>query len=120
METPHGRIEKSNHGRPNRFSEDYDESMEETIRPNRNNKSNRASQVFEEMRQHAKTPELHAIPTPPRSNAVPISQNFSHAGLVHEFLNLDDVNAEYVKMETGFDAMNFPHNQMPTISPSMS
>ncbi|GAB1317851.1 Metallothionein expression activator [Madurella fahalii] len=83
----------------NRFSEDYDESMEETIKPIRGNKpGNRNSGIFQELRQQAEA----MIQTPPRANTMPVG--LMNQGLsTPEFMNMRNISAEFVKIERAFD-----------------
>jgi len=87
--------------RPNRFSDDYDESMEETIKPMRGSRSNRNSGIFQDMRQQAEA----MVQTPPRANTMPMS--FTEQGLgTPGFMSMANVNAEFVKIENkGFDGL---------------
>jgi regulatory protein SWI5 len=99
METPHDRMMKHD-PRPNRFSDDYDESMEETIKPVRggHRSSQRNSGIFEDMRQQAE----NALQTPQRSNTMPIGYH-NPALSTPDFMNLTNLNTEFVKIENGFD-----------------
>lgn len=59
-DTPHGRLAKhpQPQPRPSRFAEDYDESMEETLKPVRGKRANNnVPNVFAEMRQQAEAME---------------------------------------------------------------
>ncbi|KAH8174798.1 C2H2 transcription factor Swi5 [Sarocladium implicatum] len=66
METPHDPISKLGK-RPSRFSEGYDESMEETLKPVRGRAAARPQSTFMEMRQQSEQ-QLHQI-TPSSSSA---------------------------------------------------
>jgi regulatory protein SWI5 len=83
----------------NRFSENYDESMEETIKPSRANKnSNRNSGVFQDLRQQAEG----MVQTPPRAGTIPMplmDQNHRSP----EFMNMRNVSDEFVKIERAFN-----------------
>lgn len=80
---------------PNRFSENYDESMEETIKPIRGNRAgNRNSGIFQEMRQHAEA----MVQTPPRANTMPVSL-ISQGLSTPEFMNMGNISAEFIKIE---------------------
>ncbi|KAK4222365.1 metallothionein expression activator [Podospora fimiseda] len=86
--------------RPSRFSDDYDESMEETIKPIRGNKSNnRASGIFQELRQQAEG--MMQTPPPPRGNTMPMSM-MDQVLPTPEFMNMNNVSAEFVKIEHGY------------------
>ncbi|KAK0610007.1 hypothetical protein B0T17DRAFT_593848 [Bombardia bombarda] len=111
MDTPHNRMikqeasqqqqqEQQQQQRPNRFSDDYDESMEETIKPMRGNRSsNRNSGIFQDMRQQAES----IMQTPPRANTMPM---FSNQVLsTPEFMNMSNMNAEFIKIEHGYDGL---------------
>ncbi|KAM7207870.1 metallothionein expression activator [Naviculisporaceae sp. PSN 640] len=104
METPHGRVkhEATPQQRPSRFSDDYDESMEETIKPIRGNRnSNRNSGIFQDLRQQA---EAELVQTPPRANTMPMA--FTEQGLrTPDFMNMTNLNDEFVKIEHGFDGL---------------
>ncbi|KAK5661570.1 hypothetical protein OQA88_9665 [Cercophora sp. LCS_1] len=117
METPHDRIMKHEPPpitqRPNRFSDDYDESMEETIKPMRGNQSNRNSGIFQDLRQQAEA----MVQTPKRANTMPIG--FPEQGLgTPGFMNMANVSAEFVKIENNFDGLNgFPSDLSSNASP---
>ncbi|RYP81165.1 hypothetical protein DL769_002113 [Monosporascus sp. CRB-8-3] len=85
--------------RPQRFSDDYDESVEETIKPSRNR---RTKTNFDEMRRLAENRPI--MPTPPRANTMPMSgayepSNAPSAGL----LSLNGGNDNSVQIQTQFD-----------------
>ncbi len=104
-DTPHDRTIKHSQ-QPQRFSEDYDESMEETIKPSRQAKS-RTKTNFDEMRQAAENRPV--MPTPPRANTVPMAGAFepSKATTPAGFQNISGVNdANGMSIQTQFD--NFP------------
>ncbi|KAG6011075.1 hypothetical protein E4U21_000106 [Claviceps maximensis] len=97
MDTPHDRAIKQE-GRLSRFSESYDESMEETIRPSRSNHSGQKAQsMFAEMRRRAE-----ALPTSPRTAT--ISEEFHNTQTQHpDFMSMQTVQNEFVEMEDGND-----------------
>ena len=106
IETPHDRIvkqEPATQPRPSRFADDYDESMEETIKPVRGSKSSRASGIFQDMRQQAEAlaqKSLMQTPAAPasRSNGM----GFVEAVLgTPGFMNMANISAEFVKIESG-------------------
>ncbi|KAM7221993.1 metallothionein expression activator [Rhypophila decipiens] len=105
LETPHDRMEKHDvtpQQRPNRFADDYDESMEETLKPIRGNRhSNRNSGIFQQLRQQA---EAELVRTPPRANTMPMA--FTEQGLrTPDFMNMTNLNDEFVKIEHGYDGL---------------
>ncbi|EPE05176.1 c2h2 transcription factor swi5 [Ophiostoma piceae UAMH 11346] len=92
-ETPLERMQ--NHpsaARLDRFSDEYDDSMEETLKPvrSRGHQSNRSSGVFDDLRQQA---EAMALATPQRSNMMqmPITPA--------DFIAMNGINAEFLKMQ---------------------
>jgi regulatory protein SWI5 len=97
METPHDPAAKQE-ARPNRFSDDYDESMEETIKPNRR-PNQRTQNVFEEMRRQAEAQA--AVPTPPRSNTMPNLMGMGSDG----FMDMNNFNTEFMKIQGGYGGM---------------
>lgn len=111
MGTPHPQMVKQDpqQQRPNRFSDDYDESMEETLKPIRGNRSNRNSGIFQDMRQQAEA----IVHTPQRANTMPMG--FTEQGLgTPGFMNMSNVSAEFIKIENGFEGI--PHNFGPELS----
>ncbi|KAK3997935.1 metallothionein expression activator [Cladorrhinum sp. PSN332] len=103
--------------RPSRFSDDYDESMEETIKPIRGNKANnRASGIFQELRQQA---EGMVQTPPPRANTMPMSM-MDQVLRTPEFMNMNNVSAEFVKIEHGYSSMGPGPLDMASGPPSMS
>lgn len=94
-----------------RFSDDYDESMEETIKPVRNHgsRSNRPSGVFDDMRHQA---EALTAPTHPNMMQMPLTPA--------DFMNMSNVNAEFMKIQSGsFAALAVPAD-MQHLSPPLS
>jgi regulatory protein SWI5 len=85
--------------RPSRFSDDYDESMEETIKAPRGNRSNRSSGIFMDMRQHAES----AMGTPQRAQTMPMGV------AVPDYMNMSNVNAEFLKIDGGYDGLPVVH-----------
>ncbi|CAK7202945.1 Metallothionein expression activator [Sporothrix eucalyptigena] len=112
-ETPLERMEK-HQGAPrlDRFSDNYDESMEETLKPQRRgHHSNRSSGVFDELRQQA---EAMALATPPPPNMIRMPMTPS------DFLSINNMNAEFVKMQNAnFVALPVPAD-MQHLSPPQS
>jgi regulatory protein SWI5 len=123
METPHDRMvkhERMEHVeqqmmRPTRFSDGYDESMEETIKPGRK-PNQRTQNVFEEMRRHA---EHGAVPTPSRSSTMPGGKMYDAMGLqTPDFMSMNNFNAEFLKIGGGYHALDDAN--VLTVSPDMS
>ncbi|KAK2593749.1 Metallothionein expression activator [Conoideocrella luteorostrata] len=106
METPHDRMVKQQ-ARMERFSDHYDESMEETIRPSRGNRSGQNAQsVFAEMRQHADSKA--AVPSPPRSSTIPDTKTFNSAQLQNQdFMSMNTLQNEFVKIEDQNGAVKY-------------
>ncbi|KAH8888509.1 hypothetical protein GQ53DRAFT_240704 [Thozetella sp. PMI_491] len=98
METPHDRMVKQEQQRPRRFADGYDESMEETLKPVRGNRSsNRNSAIFQEMRQQAEG----MVPASPGAMGFAPAPSMSTAN----FMNMNSVNAEFGKIENQFDGL---------------
>ncbi|KAM0277270.1 hypothetical protein ACHAQH_005929 [Verticillium albo-atrum] len=110
METPHDRIVKQQQpeqvSRPSRFSEGYDESMEETLKPVRNKSSSRAQNVFEEMRRRA---EESANPTPPQTSTMPEAQTFEAQVQTGDFISMDSFDSDYLGVSPGMSQDSTPH-----------
>lgn len=85
---------------PNRFSEGYDESMEETLKPVRNRTNNRNSGIFQDMRQQAES----MAHTPPRANGIPMALT-NEALKTPEFMNMRNISAEFRKIEREFGSI---------------
>ncbi|KAH6847646.1 hypothetical protein B0I37DRAFT_148729 [Chaetomium sp. MPI-CAGE-AT-0009] len=84
----------------NRFSEGYDESMEETLRPIRTKKNNRNSGIFQDLRQQAEA----MAHTPPRANTIPMA--IPNPGLqTPEFMNMRTISAELRRFERGYGSI---------------
>ncbi|KAL2168037.1 hypothetical protein VTG60DRAFT_513 [Thermothelomyces hinnuleus] len=95
---------------PNRFTEGYDESMEETLKPIRATKNNRNSGIFQDLRQQAEA----MAQTPPRTNSIPMA--LTAQGLrTPDFMNMRNISAEFKKIEREFAGMP----ASPTNAPSM-
>jgi regulatory protein SWI5 len=95
VDTPYDRMVK--HEQTNqRFLQNYDTSMEETIKPKSNQ---RARGVFDDMRKEV---EMHSEPSPPGSGNMPSSSTFDSAPMpTGNFLNMSNLNLEYMKHEDG-------------------
>lgn len=103
MDTPHDRVAKQE-ARPARFSEDYDDSMEETLKPTRTRGQPRAQDVFQEMRQQAQM--TSAVPSPPQSTLLPNSKTFNAMSIQSaDFMNMNSFKNEFMKMEA-FDTLS--------------
>lgn len=100
METPQDRVSKQE--RPARFSDDYDESMEETLKPNRRRPNQRAQDVFQEMRQQA---QRAAVPSPPRTAPLPNSKTFVQMQ-VPDYMNMNSFRDEFLKVGDDFTSMS--------------
>ncbi|KAL2261044.1 hypothetical protein VTK26DRAFT_4780 [Humicola hyalothermophila] len=98
LETPSIKQEPATLQPPlNRFSDGYDESMEETLKPVR---PNRNSGIFQELRQQSEA----MFQTPPRANTIPAG--FQSQGLTTpEFMNMSNISAEFMAIEDGFEGM---------------
>ncbi|KAG8669902.1 Metallothionein expression activator [Fusarium poae] len=102
---------------PNRFSDDYDESMEETIKPVRNRGGNRRVQtIFQDIRQHseqdmssqgqadsASESSFHALPMP-----------------TPDYMNMNNFNNEFMKIENGFGRQEIGGLDITPNTPHMS
>jgi regulatory protein SWI5 len=104
METPHDRMMKHEQQtvRLSRFSDGYDESMEETIKPGRNRSNQRTQSIFEDMRRQA---EQAAIPTPPRSNTMPCKVYDAPVPTPADYMSMNNFNSEFMKIHGGFETM---------------
>lgn len=122
METPHDRALKQQQSRqPARFSEDYDESMEETLKPNRSRPNARAQDIFQQMNQSP------VVPSPPRTAPIPASKTFSTVQQLHaenaDYLDMNGFRSEFMKLGDGFegipdDAAEFLVSQNMSVNPS--
>ncbi|KAK6953530.1 hypothetical protein Daesc_005835 [Daldinia eschscholtzii] len=115
MDTPHDRTIK--HGQPpQRFSEGYDESMEETVKPTRQSSNGRSRTTFDEMRQAL---EAHVQgPFPNRSNTIPSStiplmETFNPpSDTMADFLDMDRIGNNGIRVDTAFDGLPMPSHPM--------
>lgn len=90
METPQSRLVKIE-PRPSRFTDGYDESMEETIKPSRSRVNRRAQNIFQDIRQQS---EQSAV------NLLPASQSFDGLPLeTTEYMNLAQFDQSFMKLE---------------------
>ncbi|RDA95035.1 hypothetical protein CP533_2080 [Ophiocordyceps camponoti-saundersi (nom. inval.)] len=103
METPHDGKQEL---RPDRFRDDLDESMEETIKPLRKRNTNTTGNVFQEMRHQVETGT--AEPSPPRSSRPPNAKTFCGMQMQPpEFMDMKALQGEFAKVESSgypFDA----------------
>ncbi|KAI1464938.1 uncharacterized protein F4812DRAFT_145259 [Daldinia caldariorum] len=108
-DTPHDRTIK--HGQPpQRFSEGYDESMEETVKPTRHSSNGRSRTTFDEMRQAAESQV--PMPMPNRSNTLPLMETFHQpSDPMVEFLDIDQVVNSGIRVEA-FDGLPMPSHPM--------
>ncbi|KAI1385798.1 uncharacterized protein F4822DRAFT_414180 [Hypoxylon trugodes] len=103
MDTPHDRTIKHSQP-PQRFSEGYDESMEETVKPTRQSSSRRQQTTFDEMRQAA---EAQApMPMSNRANAMPLLETFNQPqDPMADFLDMGNINNTGLRVDTTFDGL---------------
>ncbi|PKS07183.1 hypothetical protein jhhlp_005783 [Lomentospora prolificans] len=104
--------------RLSRFSEGYDESMEETIKPTRRSSQRKQPTVFDEMRRQAEQqeqqpqqPQLQRIapagPVPQRSNTMPAAYQGMPVSGGHDFMDMNNFSHEFMKIRSGYDGMSF-------------
>lgn len=104
MDTPHDRAAKQE-ARPTRFSEEYDDSMEETLKPTRARGQPRAQDVFQEMRQQA--PMTSAVPSPPRSTPLPNSKTFNAMSMQNpDYMNMNSFRSAFDTMSRDGDFLS--------------
>ncbi|KAK8137869.1 hypothetical protein PG984_001249 [Apiospora sp. TS-2023a] len=107
-DTPHNRTIK--HSRvPQRFAEGYDESMEETIKPNRGNRRTRTT--FDEMRQAAEVQPI--APAPSRSQTMPMPGTYEAAPVQdnNNYLAMGQMN-NGMTIQTQFHGMPRPSHPL--------
>ncbi|TWU78168.1 Metallothionein expression activator [Metarhizium rileyi] len=106
METPHDRMGKQE-CRPDRFSDEYDASMEETIKPTRRNRSgHRVQSIFAEMTGEAE--RSASVPSPPRTSTIPDSKTFNDLQLqIPDYMSMNNVRNECIKIEDQNDVGRF-------------
>ena len=113
IETPHDRMVKHEQMQQ-RFLENFDTSMEETIKPRG---SPRARGVFEDMRKEA---ERNAVPSPPRTGPMPTSSTFDSAPMpTANFMNMSNLNLEFMKSDQEFNGSQYSPVSS-NISPALS
>jgi regulatory protein SWI5 len=99
-ETPHERLMKQQ-SRLERFSDGYDESLEETIKPNRNRGSQRTQTIFADMRRQAEHPNIAGLQ---RSHTMPEPQTFGETTLpTSEYMAMNSFNEEFIKLEGSYN-----------------
>lgn len=104
VDTPHDRAVKQG-ARPARFSEEYDDSMEETLKPTRARGQPRAQDVFQEMRSQAQM--TGAVPSPPQSTPLPNSKTFNGMPMqTPDYMNMSSFKNEFMKMDGAFDTLS--------------
>ncbi|KAG9246165.1 hypothetical protein BJ878DRAFT_417549 [Calycina marina] len=92
MDTPCGREIKHESMNP-RFADNYDTSMEETIKPR---SSQRAKGIFAEMRRAAE----RAIPSPPQNTQMPSNNAFDSAPIpTSNLMSMSNLNMDFMKQE---------------------
>jgi regulatory protein SWI5 len=116
METPHDRMMKHNQPRPSRFSDDYDESLEETIKAVRGNRTQRSTGVFEQMRQQAEAMAQQQSGHQ-RTNTMSSSYTDNSGMSAADFLDMTNMD-QFVKIEGEFDDtatgnLNISHDSPP-------
>ncbi|KAL2163283.1 hypothetical protein VTH06DRAFT_5339 [Thermothelomyces fergusii] len=97
---------------PNRFTEGYDESMEETLKPIRAKKNNRSSGIFQDLRQQAEA----MAQTPPRTDSIPVAMR-AQGTRTPDFMNMRNISAEFKKIEREFAGMPASPANAPSMFP---
>ncbi|KAK8082814.1 hypothetical protein PG996_001595 [Apiospora saccharicola] len=107
-DTPHNRTMKQSRV-PQRFAEGYDESMEETIKPNRGNRRTRTT--FDEMRQAAEVQPI--APAPSRSQTMPMPGTYEAAPVQdnNNYLAMGQMN-NGMPIQTQFHGMPRPSHPL--------
>ena len=101
LESPYDRTIKLEHI-PQRFRDDYDTSMEETIKPKSNQ---RTKNVFDDMRREA---EMKAEPAPLGSGPIPTASTFDSAPMpTSNFMNMSTINLDFMKNDPQFQAAQY-------------
>lgn len=106
LDTPHDRTGKQG-TRPERFSDEFDESMEETIRPNRKNRSaQNAQSAFAEMRRQ--TEGWAPVPSPPETSTIPNCKTFNSLQMQDaDFMNMKALRNEFAELEDPPDVLKY-------------
>ncbi|KAI2635657.1 hypothetical protein GGS26DRAFT_508307 [Hypomontagnella submonticulosa] len=103
MDTPHDRTIKHSQP-PQRFSEGYDESMEETVKPMRQSSNRRSRTTFDELRQAAEAQV--PMPMPNRANTMPQLETFNASSdPMAEFLDMGNLGNNGLRIDTAFDGL---------------
>ncbi|KAJ8063704.1 hypothetical protein OCU04_007569 [Sclerotinia nivalis] len=101
LDSPFNRTIKQEHI-PQRFRDDYDTSMEETIKPKSNQ---RAKNVFDDMRREA---EMKAVSTPPGPGPVPTASTYDSAPMpTSNFMNMSTINLDFMKNDPQFQTAQY-------------
>ncbi|KAK0384372.1 hypothetical protein NLU13_8459 [Sarocladium strictum] len=109
METPHDRMAKLDK-RPNRFSEGYDESMEETLKPVRGRAAARPHSNFMEMRQQAEQQHINLTLTP-SSSGLSMTRSLTASSLAESDFSGMDPFTQYVDTSSTFEMS--PQSSLP-------
>ena len=107
METPQDPISKLGK-RPSRFSEGYDESMEETLKPVRGRAAARPQSTFMEMRQQSEQ-QLHQIT--PSSSSTSMTRSLTASSLDASDFGSIDPFSQFVDTSASFETS--PHSSLP-------
>jgi regulatory protein SWI5 len=102
METPHDRVSKFEN-RPNRFSEGYDESMEETLKPVRGRAAARPQSSFMEMRQQAEHQQLIKSALTPSSSGLSMTRSLTASSLAESDFSGVDPFAQFVDTSATYE-----------------
>ncbi|PNY26316.1 Metallothionein expression activator [Tolypocladium capitatum] len=114
METPHGRFVKQE-ARPRRFNQDFDESMEETIKPQHKRSNRRGQNIFQEMRQQSE--KNSAVPGSPRSSTLPNTKTFMGMPLATpDYMCMNHLGQEFVRMDHGNDGLQYESDALHSAS----
>ncbi|KAI0116248.1 hypothetical protein F4776DRAFT_637327 [Hypoxylon sp. NC0597] len=110
MDTPHDRTIKHAQ-QPQRFSEGYDESMEETVKPTRQSSNRQSRTTFDEMRQAAESQQA-SMPMSNRANTMPLLETFNPpSDPMADFLNMGHIGGQGLRIDTSFDGLPaVPHS----------
>ncbi|KAI5922012.1 hypothetical protein F4810DRAFT_311225 [Camillea tinctor] len=113
-DTPHNRTIKHSQ-RPQRFTEGYDESAEETVKPARPSASRRPRTTFDEMRQAAEAQAM--MPSPHRANTMPATGAYDPpvSATSSDFMNVGNVH-EGLRIDTSFDNLHGSSHPMSAAS----
>jgi regulatory protein SWI5 len=101
MDTPHDRMAKLEK-RSNRFSEGYDESMEETLKPVRGRAAARPQNSFMEMRQQAEQQQSNSTLTP-SSSGLSMTRSLTASSLAESDFSGVDPFTQFVDTSATFE-----------------